>query len=64
MVNRHCNKFFVAQWLSGRVLVSRSRGCGFDRHCVVSLSKSHLSLLSTGTTQEDLSRHEKLLTGM
>ena len=32
-----------AQWLSGRVLDSRSRGCGFEphrRHCVVSLSKS------------------------
>ena len=33
-----------AQWLSGRVLVSRSRGCRFEslrRHCVVSLSKTH-----------------------
>ena len=32
-----------AQWLSGRVLDSRPRGCGFKphwRHCVVSLSKS------------------------
>ena len=32
-----------AQWLSGRVLDSRSRGCGFEphrRHCVVSLSKN------------------------
>ena len=31
-----------AQWLSGRVLDSRPRGCGFEpnqRHCVVSLSK-------------------------
>ena len=24
-------------------------------HCVVSLSKTHLSLLSTGSTEEDLS---------
>ena len=32
-----------AQWLSGRVLDSRPRGCGFKphrRHCVVSLSKN------------------------
>ena len=32
-----------AQWLSGRVLDSRPRGCGFEphwRHCVVSLSKN------------------------
>ena len=32
-----------AQWLSGRVLDSRQRGCGFEshrRHCVVSLSKN------------------------
>ena len=31
---------------------------GFEphrRHCVVSLSKTHLSLLSTGSTQEDQS---------
>ena len=44
------------QWLSGRVLDSRLRGRGFEphlRHCVVSLSKTHLSLLSTGSTQED-----------
>ena len=33
-----------AQWLSGTVLYSRSRGRGFEphrRHCVVSLSKTH-----------------------
>ena len=32
------------QWLSGRVLDSRPRGCGFEPHrhyCVVSLSKTH-----------------------
>ena len=32
---------------------------GFEphhRHCIVSLSKTHLSLLSTGSTQEDLFR--------
>ena len=48
------------QWLSGRVLDWRPRGCGFEphpRHCVVSLSKTHLSLLSTGSTQEDPSQH-------
>ena len=56
-----------AQWLSGRVLDSRPRGGGFKPyrpHRVVSLSKTHLSLLSTGSTQEDLSDiTEKLLTG-
>ena len=32
-----------AQWLSGRVLDSRPKGCGFEphqRHCVVSLRKN------------------------
>ena len=32
------------QWLSGRLLVSRSRGCGLEphrRHCIVSVSKTH-----------------------
>ena len=32
-----------AHWLSGRVLDSRPKGCGFEphrRHCVVSLSKN------------------------
>ena len=40
-----------AQWLSGRVSDSRPRGRGFEphrHHCVVSMSKTHLSLLSTG----------------
>ena len=35
-----------AQWLSGRVFDSRPKGHGFEpnrRHCVVSLSKTHLS---------------------
>ena len=49
-----------AQWLSGRDLDSRPRGRGFEphrRHCVVSLSKPHLSLLSTGSTKEGPSRY-------
>ena len=49
-----------AQWLSARVLDSRPRGCRFEPHryhCVVSLSKTHLSLLSTGSNQEDPSGH-------
>ena len=48
------------QWLSGRVLDSRSRGCGFEpnrQHCLVSLRKTHLSLLSTGLTLEDMSQY-------
>ena len=38
------------------MLDSRPRGRGYElrwRHCVVSLSKTRLSLLSTGSTQED-----------
>ena len=49
---------YGAQWLSGRVLDSRPRGRGFKshgRHFVVSLSKTHTSLLSTGSAQQDLS---------
>ena len=45
---------------SGRVLDSRQRGRRFEPHrphCVVSLIKTHLSLLSTGSTQEDPSLH-------
>ena len=37
-----------AQWLSGRLLDSRLRGCGFEphrRHCVVSLNKNISSSL-------------------
>ena len=44
------------QWLSGRVLESKSRGCWLEphwRHCLVSLSKTLYPLLSTGSTQED-----------
>ena len=36
--------FKGVQWLSGRVLDSRLRGCGFEphrHHCVASLSKTH-----------------------
>ena len=54
--------------LSGRVLDWRLRGCGFEphqKHCVMSLSKTLYSQLSTGLTNEDLSdMTEKLLTGM
>ena len=50
--------FLGGQWLSGRMLDSGLWGSGVDshpRHCVVTLSKTHLSLLSTGITQEYLS---------
>ena len=59
--------------ISGRVLDSRPRGGGFKphwRHCLwslskthLSLSKTHLSLLSTGSIQEDPSLTERLLIG-
>ena len=56
-----------AQWLSNRALDWRPRGHRFEphrRHSVVSSNNTHLSLLSTGLIQEDLSGHtEKLLTG-
>ena len=51
-----------AQWLRGRVLDLRPRGRGFkpcQHHCVVSSSKTHFSLLSTGSTQEGSSRHNR-----
>ena len=38
-------------WLSIRVLDPRLRGCRFEphkSHCIVSLSKTHYPLLSTG----------------
>ena len=37
-------KLLGAQWLSGKVHISRLTNCGFEphlRHCVLSLSKSH-----------------------
>ena len=46
------------QWLSSSVLDSRLRGRRFEPHpchCVVVLEQDALSLLSTGSTQEDLS---------
>ena len=46
-----------AQWLSGRVLDSRSRFCGFEPHrghCVVALSMTLYHLLSTGSAQKDV----------
>ena len=53
-------KLLGAQWLSGRVHISRLTNCRFEphlRHCVVSLSKSHLSMPNIGSTKEDPSRH-------
>ena len=37
-----CNKYYGAQWLSGRVLDLRPKGGGFEphqRHCVVVLER-------------------------
>ena len=56
----HANWRTIGQCLSRRVLDSRPRGCGFEphrRHSIVSLSKTHLSLVRTGSTQEGPSRH-------
>ena len=44
-----------AHWLSGRALDSRPKGGGLEshqRHCIVSLSKTHWSLLNTNSTQQ------------
>ena len=52
-----------AQWLSGRVLDSILRGCGFGphrRHCIVSLSKT-LVLVQTRKTCRFIT--ERLLVG-
>ena len=50
------------------VCLTRDRGGGFElhhRHCVVSLSITHLSLLSTDSMQEDpFDITERLLTEM
>ena len=48
-----------AQWLSDSAWLETKRpGLEPHRfHCFVSLSKTHLSLLSTGSTQEDLLLH-------
>ena len=46
LLYKYTNNTLGAQWLSGRVLDSRPKGRGFEphrRHCVVSLSKTHLS---------------------
>ena len=54
--SRQAQNWCGAQWLGGRVHDSRPRDRGFEphrRYCVVSLSKTHLSLLSTGSTQEE-----------
>ena len=48
--------------VSGRVLDSNSRGCGFEphrRHCIVSFSKAFYALLRIGSTEEDLSRNSR-----
>ena len=56
-----------AQWLSGRVLDSRLRGCGFEPHwchCVVSLSKNiNPSLVLVQPRMTYLYITERLLVG-
>ena len=59
--------FVGAQWLSGRVLDSMPRGCGFEphrRHCVVSLSKNiNPSLVLVQPRKTRPFRTERLLMG-
>ena len=56
-----------AQWLSGGVLDSRPKGCGFEphrRHCVVSLSKNiNLSLVLVQLNKTRPFITERLLMG-
>ena len=60
-------KFLGAQWLSGRVLDSRPRGCGFEPHrgcCVVSLRKNiNHSLVLVQPRKTHPFINEKLLIG-
>ena len=61
-MSKHIKFWYILHFRehSGRVFDSRLRGRGIEpcrRNCVVSLSKKHLSLLSTGSTQEDPSQH-------
>ena len=64
------NLVLGAQWLSGSVLDLRPKGREFKphrRHCVVSLIKTHLSLLSLAPVnprKTHLDITEKLLIGM
>ena len=54
LIHYQLNLNMGAQWLSGKVLDSSPRSHGFEphrRHCVVSLNKTYLSLLSTGLNQ-------------
>ena len=54
------------QWLSGGVLDSRPRGCGFQPHqhrCVVSLSTTHPSLVLIRPGKTHLFITERLLMG-
>ena len=56
VISTHDQVRLKPQWLSGRVLNFRSKGCWFEtnwRHCIVSLSKALYPLLSTGSTQDD-----------
>ena len=51
----------VVEKHGGRVLVLGLRGCRLKpqrRHCIVSLSKTLYSMLSTGATQEYLSQND------
>ena len=55
------SSFGNGRWLRGREFDSGLRGCGLEPHqrpCVVFLSKTLYPMLSTGSTQEDLSRHD------
>ena len=56
-----------AQWLSGRVLDSRPKGCGFEphrRHCIVSLSKNiNPSLVLVQPRKTHPFKTERLLMG-
>ena len=56
------------QWLSARVLYSRSRGCRFEphkRHCIISLNKTlyplwvYLNTAKTPKLRKDTQRHAK-----
>ena len=66
LINKYMNTYLMgAQWLSGRVLDSRPKGCGIEphrRHCIVSLSKNinpSLVLVQPRKTERLLMGHKE-----
>ena len=61
VISNQYSGFMGVLWLNGRQTAwGETKGWGFEArqcHCIVSLSKTHYTLLSTGSTQGDLPLH-------